>query len=92
MWIEVEGTNSRMVSLNGNWLIWKPKMEDILYNCLNPLKMVESSNIICPKKECRKLKRKAIEHLRQWLDNNVFHHVSNENFCPFSLEKIRSIV
>ena len=41
-----------------------------------------------PTDEWKRLDRKAITTIRQWLDDVVFHHVSNESTAqPLSMEK-----
>ena len=44
MQFEMEGTTGTMIKLNNtNWLIWKPKMEDILY-CKDLFEPVEGDS------------------------------------------------
>ena len=70
-----------MIKLNNsNWMMWKPRMEDILFckNLHEPIKGAAAKTENMFDADQRKLNRKAIGHIRQWVDDSVFHHVSNE--------------
>ncbi|KAA8532467.1 hypothetical protein F0562_032500 [Nyssa sinensis] len=76
-----KGNPSTIIKLNNmNWLIWKPKMEDILY-CKDLYEPIEGDTAK-PKdmdaEKWKRLHRKTIGNIIQWLDDSVFSHVSNE--------------
>ncbi|CAL9128159.1 unnamed protein product [Musa acuminata var. zebrina] len=80
---EISNANnvSRMISLNGNnWMIWKPRMEDLLYckDLNEPLQGDSAKPTTMTDNEWKRLDRKTIGFIRQWLDDSVFHHVSTE--------------
>jgi len=78
----MEASNiSRMISLNGNnWMIWKPRMEDLLYckDLYGPLQGDSAKPTTMTDDEWKRLDRKTIGFIRQWLDYSVFHYVSTE--------------
>jgi len=62
-----QSTTNRMLSLNGsNWMIWKEKMEDILYckDFICRLKADEAKSKDMPEDEWRKLNWKTIGQIR----------------------------
>jgi transposase InsO family protein len=81
----MEGTSSRMICLNGsNWLLWKGKMLDILYykDMYAPIE----GDTVKPKEtsdaEWKKLNLQVVGLIRQWVDDKVYHHISDEtNAC-----------
>ena len=70
-----------MISLNGsNWTIWKAKMEDLLY-CKDLYALIlgiSAKTKDMSDDDWKKVDRKAVGFIRQWLDDSVFHHVSTE--------------
>lgn len=75
----MDNNNGRMISLNGNnWQIWKAKMEDLLYSkdLYDPIDGKKPEDM--SEDDWKKENRKAVACIRQWLDDVVFHHVSNE--------------
>ena len=63
-----------------NYSIWKAKMEDILY-CKELFKPIECrgyKSVTTTEDEWKKLNRKAIGQIRQWVDQSIFHHVAKE--------------
>lgn len=70
-----------MVKLTAsNYSIWKTRMEDILY-CKELFEPIELNGIKPDAKtddEWKKLNRKAVGYIRQWVDQSVFHHVAKE--------------
>ena len=63
-----------------NYSIWKPKMEDILY-CKDLFDLIEFGNDKPEKQteaDWKKMHRKAVGIIRQWIDNSVFHHVAQD--------------
>lgn len=84
VWIKIEGTTSWMIDLNNsNLMIWNVKMKDILY-CKGLYALVEvdgaKQNDIS-KEEWKKLNRKSISHIKQWLDDSIFYHMLNKTFA-----------
>ncbi|KAA8526119.1 hypothetical protein F0562_007781 [Nyssa sinensis] len=89
----MEGSPSTMIKLNNmNWLIWKPKMEDILY-CKDLYEPIEGDTAK-PKdmddEKWKRLHRKTIGNIRQWLDDSVFSHVSNETDAQVLWKKLEA--
>lgn len=70
-----------MVKLTApNYSIWKTRMEDIL-NCKKLFEPIKFNGVKPDAKtddEWKKLNRKAVGHLRQWVDQSSFHHVAKE--------------
>ena len=78
----MDGNVGRMVSFNAtNWVTWKTKMEDLLFcNDLNgPIEGDSGKPKGMKDNEWKKLNRKVVDFIRQWIDDSVFHHVSIEN-------------
>ena len=67
-----------MISFNGgsNWMIWKPRMEDSLFckNLVAPLEGDISKPAEMRNEDWKKVDHKAVDYIRQWLDDSVFHH------------------
>ena len=63
-----------------NWMTWKPRMEDILYcrDMHEAIEGVAAKPTNMTDEKWRKLHRKAVGTIRQWVDDSVFHHVSKE--------------
>nr|KYP59402.1 Retrovirus-related Pol polyprotein from transposon TNT 1-94 [Cajanus cajan] len=63
-----------------NYSIWKSQMEDLLF-CRDLYDPIEA-NDIKPKdkseEDWKKVNRKTISMIRQWIDQSICHHVSNE--------------
>ncbi|KAM5588228.1 hypothetical protein ABKV19_006591 [Rosa sericea] len=77
----MESSRSTMIRLNhSNWITWKPRMEDILYckDLHEPIEGEEAKPEGTSVPTWTKMNRKAIGHIREWVDDSVFHHVSNE--------------
>jgi hypothetical protein len=77
----MEELSNSMVKLTAsNYSIWKTRMKDILY-CKELFEPIEL-NVIKPDAktddEWKKLNRKAVGHIRQWVNQSVFHHVTKE--------------
>ena len=63
-----------------NWVTWKPRMEDILY-CKDMHELIDGvagKPADMADDKWRKLHRKTVGTIRQWVDDSVFHHVSEE--------------
>ena len=65
---------------SSNFSIWKPRMEDILYckDLYNPLELKGKKPVDKPEADWKKMNRKTIGHIRQWIDQSVYHHVLQE--------------
>lgn len=89
----MDASTSCMVSLNGNnWTIWKLRMEDLLF-CKDldaPLQngLAKPENM---SQEWKKLDRKVLDFIWQWLNDLVFHHVSNESFAHSLWKNLESL-
>ena len=79
--METTFNHIRMVNLNeSNWMIWKSKMEDLLYckDLFAPVERDSAKPKTTSEDDWKKLNQKAVGYIRQWLDDSVFHHVSTE--------------
>ena len=65
---------------SSNYLIWNTRMKDILYckELFEPIKCRDYKPITTIEDEWKKLNKKTIGHIRQWVDQSVFHHVAKE--------------
>ena len=91
----MEGNIGRMVSFDGsNWVTWKTKMENLLYwkDLYGPIEGDDAKPEDMKNEDWRKLNRKAIGVIRQWIDDSVFHHVSTEILALFVEEIGRSLL
>jgi len=88
----METNTSRMILLNGtNYQAWKGKMEDLLY-------MKEYWKPVFAKAkpddksddEWRVLHRQACGFSRQWVDDNVLNHISEETHARTLWQKSNS--
>lgn len=88
-----ESTSTWMVSLNGNnWLIWKVKMEYLLY--LRDLRMpieVDKKIATMSDEDWIKSDKKATACIKQWLDDIVFHYVVIETKASTLWNKLQSL-
>lgn len=83
-----------MISLNGrNWMIWKAKMTDLLYckDLYAPVEGESSKPETMTAEDWKKLDRKTIGTIRQWVDDTVFHHVSNETSANSLWKKLEDL-
>ncbi|WJZ85882.1 hypothetical protein VitviT2T_005393 [Vitis vinifera] len=77
---ESSGSNIMMKPMTSNYSIWKPRMEDMLFfHDLEGVILGDSAkpSIMIDKKR-KKLNRKTVSRIRQWVDNRVFNHVAYE--------------
>ena len=77
----MEETGSEMIKLTAsNYSIWKTRMEDILYckELFEPIECKGYKPVTTTEDEWKKLNRKTIWQIRQWVDQSVFHHVAKE--------------
>ncbi|KAK9906214.1 hypothetical protein M0R45_002714 [Rubus argutus] len=85
---------STMIKLNhSNWITWKPRMEDILYckDLHEPIEGATGRPEGTSEAAWTKSNRKAIGYIREWVDESVFHHVSNETNAHDLWKKLESL-
>ncbi|KAL6328683.1 hypothetical protein AAG906_003368 [Vitis piasezkii] len=92
----MEEVGSGMIKLTAsNYSIWNTKMEDILYckELFEPIKCKGYKPITTTEDEWKKLNRKTIGQIRQWVDQSVFHHVAKEvdAYSLFMHEEMKSL-
>ena len=76
-----ESSGAGMIRLtSSNYSIWKPRMEDILYckDLYAPIDGDNSKPKDMSEAEWKIMHRKTVALIRQWVDQSVFHHVSQE--------------
>ena len=63
-----------------NYSIWNTRMEDILYykELFESIECRSYKSITTTEDEWKKLNRKIIGKIRQWVNQSVFHHVAKE--------------
>ncbi|KAM1052978.1 hypothetical protein ACFX2C_000527 [Malus domestica] len=78
---------------NSNWVTWKPRMKDILYckDLHEPIEGDAAKPESMSDAEWKKMNRKVIGTIRQWVDDSVFHHVSNETNAREFWTKLESL-
>ncbi|KAM2780700.1 hypothetical protein COP1_015809 [Malus domestica] len=76
----MEGSGTMIKLTNSNWVTWKTRMKDILYckDLHEPIEGDAAKLKSMSDAEWKKMNRKAIGTIRQWVDDSAFHHVSNE--------------
>ena len=77
----MEEVGSGMIKLtSSNYSVWNTRMEDILYckELFEPIERKDYKPVTTTEDEWKKLNRKTIGHIRQWVDQSVFHHVAKE--------------
>ena len=83
----------KMVSLKGtsNWHYWKAKMIDHLYakDLYGPITGEKPAEMA--DKDWTKVDRKAMACLRQWVDEVVYHHVSELNSSKEIWDKLQDV-
>ena len=89
----MESNTSRMITLNGaNYHVWKGKMEDLLYVKDYYLPVFASEK---PKNkidaEWNLLHRQVCGYIRQWVDDNVPNHVSEEKYAQSLWNKLEQL-
>ncbi|KAM1487717.1 hypothetical protein ACFX2I_001756 [Malus domestica] len=89
----MEGSGTMIKLTNSNWVTWKPRMEDILYckDLHEPIEGDAAKPESMSDAEWKKMNRKAIGTIRQWVDDSVFHHVSNETNAREFWMKLESL-
>ena len=76
-----------------NYSIQKTRMEDILYckELFEPIECRGYKSVTTTEDEWKKLNRKTIGQIRQWVDHNVFHHVAKEVDVYSLWQKLESL-
>lgn len=90
----MENTSGIMIKLSAsNYSVWKPMMEDILYckDLHEPIEGDSAKLSSVSDGDWKKMNRKAIGYIRQWVDLNVFHHISQETDSHSLWEKLESL-
>ena len=89
-----ESSGAAMIRLtSSNYSIWKPIMEDILYckDLYAPIDGDKSKPKDMSEAEWKIMHRKTIALIRQWVDQSVFHHVSQETDATELWKKLESM-
>ena len=89
----MESNTSRMITLNGsNYHVWKGKMEELLYVKDYYLPVFASEK---PENktdaEWNLLHRQVCGYIRQWVDDNVLNHVSEEKHARSLWNKLEQL-
>ena len=90
----MEEANSGIIKLTAsNYSIWKTRMEDILYckELFEPIECRGYKLVTTIEDEQKKLNRKTIGQIRQWVDQSVFHHVAKEVDAYGLWQKLESL-
>ena len=76
-----------------NSSIQKTRMEDILYckELFEPIECRGYKPITTIEDEWKKLNRKTVGQIRQWVDQSVFHHVAKEADAYSLWQKLESL-
>ncbi|TXG57032.1 hypothetical protein EZV62_018345 [Acer yangbiense] len=89
----MEVNKSRMINLNGsNYHVWKGKMEDLLYvkDYYLPV-FAEQKPEDKTDDEWTILHRQVCGYIRQWVDDNVYNHVSEETHARSLWNKLEQL-
>ena len=89
-----ESSGAGMIRLTlSNYSIWMPRMEDILYckYLYAPIDGDKSKPKDMSEEEWKIMHRKAVALIRQWVDQSVFHHVSQETDATELWKKLESM-
>ena len=76
-----------------NYSIWNTRIDDILY-CKELFELIECRGykpVTTTEDEWKKLIRKTIEQIRQWVDQRVFHYVAKEVNAYSIWQKLESL-
>ena len=90
----MEEASSGMIKLiASNYSIWKTRMKDILYckELFEPIECRGYKPITTIEDEWKKLNRKTVGQIRQWVDQSVFHHVAKEVDAYSLWQKLESL-
>ena len=90
----MEKTDNGMIKLAAfNYSIWNARMEDILYykELFEPIECKGYKSITTTEDEWKKLNKKTIGQIRQWVDQSVFHHVAKEVGAYSLWQKLESL-
>ena len=90
----MDEAGSGMIKLiASNYSIWKTRMEDILYckELFEPTECKSYKSVTTTEDEWKKLNRKTIGKIRQWVDQSVFHHVAKKVDAYNLWQKLESL-
>jgi hypothetical protein len=75
-----ESSNSMVKLIASNYSIRKTRMEDILYcnELFDPIELKCFKLVATTNNDWKKLNRKAVGYIRQWVDQSVFHHACSK--------------
>ena len=75
-----------------NFSVWKRKMLDLLI-CRDLFRPVEGMTkpTTMSDEDSKILHRKAAATIRQWVDNNIFHHIAEENDAQKLWKKLEAM-
>lgn len=78
---------------SSNYALWKSRMEDILFckDLYDPIELGSAKPIEIKDIDWKKMHRKVVGTNRQWVDNNVYHHISNETDAQVLWKKLESM-
>ena len=90
----MEEAGNGMIKLTAsNYSIWNTRMDDTIY-CKELFESIECRGhkpVTTTKNELKKLNRKTIWQIRQWVDQSVFHHVAKEVDAYSLWQKLESL-
>ena len=68
-------------------------MEDLLYcrDLFDPVKLGSAKPAETSDGDWEKIHRKAVGTIRQWVDDSVYHHISNETDAQVLWKKLESM-
>ena len=78
-----EGAGTMIKLDSTNYSIWKSRMEDLLF-CKDLYDPIEEKGVKPAAKsdgDWKKINRKTIGVIRQWIDQSIYHHVSGETLA-----------
>ena len=90
----MEESGNGMIKLTAsNHSNWKTKKKDILYckELFEPIECRGYKSVTTTEDEWKKLNRKTIRQIRQWVDQSVFHHVAKEVDSYSLCQKLESL-
>ena len=74
-----ESSSEAIIKLTAtNYTLWRPRMEDLL-SCKDLYDPIEEKGVnldSTKQAEWKKLNKKTIGQIRQWINNSVFHHIA----------------
>lgn len=76
-----------------NYTIWRPQMEDLLSckDLYDPLENKGQNPDSSKEAKWKKLNRKWIGQIQQWIDLSVFHHVAQDTYAYTFWQKLEDM-